>query len=64
MVSRLVSALEGTDAAHIADCLGLDPARYRSTAGGAYGKHVHRYLHLVCLYTGAQLNTVALRPPT
>jgi hypothetical protein len=27
VVSRLVSTIEGTDAAHIADCLGLDPAR-------------------------------------
>eukprot|EP00198_Chlamydomonas_reinhardtii_P009371 XP_001698708.1 DNA polymerase alpha subunit one [Chlamydomonas reinhardtii] len=27
VVSRLVSPIEGTDAAHIADCLGLDPAR-------------------------------------
>ncbi|GFR41815.1 hypothetical protein Agub_g2585, partial [Astrephomene gubernaculifera] len=37
VVSRLVSPLEGTDAAHIADCLGLDPARYRGAAGGGGG---------------------------
>ncbi|KAG2444014.1 hypothetical protein HYH02_009213 [Chlamydomonas schloesseri] len=37
VVSRLVSPIEGTDAAHIADCLGLDPARYRGAAGGGGG---------------------------
>ncbi|EFJ41338.1 hypothetical protein VOLCADRAFT_107737 [Volvox carteri f. nagariensis] len=33
VVSRLVSHIEGTDAAHIADCLGLDPTKYRGTSG-------------------------------
>ncbi|GIM16515.1 hypothetical protein Vretimale_19154 [Volvox reticuliferus] len=37
VVSRLVSPIEGTDAAHIADCLGLDPARYRGASGGSGG---------------------------
>jgi hypothetical protein len=31
VVSRLVNPIEGTDAAHIADCLGLDPARCGGT---------------------------------
>ena len=38
VVSRLCAPIEGTDAARLADCLGLDPARFRgSTAaqGGA-----------------------------
>ncbi|GLC52568.1 hypothetical protein PLESTB_000644200 [Pleodorina starrii] len=37
VVSRLVSPIEGTDAAHIADCLGLDPARYRGASGAGGG---------------------------
>ena len=30
MVTRLCAPIEGTDAAHLADCLGLDSSRYRS----------------------------------
>ncbi|KAG2500449.1 hypothetical protein HYH03_002016 [Edaphochlamys debaryana] len=37
VVSRLVSTIEGTDAAHVADCLGLDPSRYRGQGAGAGG---------------------------
>ncbi|GLI66368.1 hypothetical protein VaNZ11_010151 [Volvox africanus] len=37
VVSRLMSPIEGTDAAHIADCLGLDPARYRGASSGSGG---------------------------
>ena len=29
VVSRLCAPIEGTDGAHIADCLGLDPSRFR-----------------------------------
>ncbi|KAL3140235.1 hypothetical protein ABBQ38_004509 [Trebouxia sp. C0009 RCD-2024] len=29
VVSRLCAPIEGTDAAHLADCLGLDPAKFR-----------------------------------
>ncbi|XP_072033839.1 DNA polymerase alpha catalytic subunit-like [Amphiura filiformis] len=32
VVSRLCDPIEGTDAAHIADCLGLDPSGYRQAA--------------------------------
>ena len=34
MVSRLCAAIEGTDPARLADCLGLDPSRFRGAAGG------------------------------
>ena len=34
MVSRLCAPIEGTDAARLADCLGLDAAKYHSKAGG------------------------------
>ena len=30
VVTRLCAPIEGTDAAHLADCLGLDSSRYRS----------------------------------
>ena len=33
VVSRLIDPLEGTDAARIAQCLGLDPEQYRRAAG-------------------------------
>ena len=33
VVSRLIDPLEGTDAARIAQCLGLDPEQYRRSAG-------------------------------
>lgn len=36
-MSRLCSPIEGTDAAHIADCLGLDPSRFRGASGGGGG---------------------------
>ena len=29
VVSRLCAPIEGTDPAHLADCLGLDPAKFR-----------------------------------
>ncbi len=38
VVSRLVAVLEGTDASRIAECLGLDPSRYRGGSGGG-GSH-------------------------
>lgn len=34
MVSRLCAPIEGTDAARLADCLGLDAAKYRGSASG------------------------------
>ena len=34
MVSRLCAPIEGTDAARLADCLGLDVSKYRGSAGG------------------------------
>ena len=37
VVSRLVAPIEGTDAAHIAESLGLDPSRYRGAAAAAAG---------------------------
>lgn len=35
MVSRLYAPIEGTDAARLADCLGLDPAKYHAAAASA-----------------------------
>ena len=35
MVSRLCAPIEGTDAAHLADCLGLDPTKFRQQANAA-----------------------------
>lgn len=32
MVSRLCAPIEGTDPAHLADCLGLDGSRFRHAA--------------------------------
>ncbi len=32
MVLRLCAPIEGTDAARLADCLGLDPAKYHAAA--------------------------------
>jgi DNA polymerase alpha subunit A len=37
VVSRLVAPIDGTDAARIAESLGLDPSRYRGVGGGAVG---------------------------
>ena len=37
MVSRLCAPIEGTDAAHLADCLGLDPAKFRHQVAAASG---------------------------
>ena len=39
VVSRLCGSIEGTDAARIADCLGLDPSRFsaRGSGGGGAG---------------------------
>ena len=34
MVARLCAPIEGTDAARLADCLGLDPAKYHAPAAG------------------------------
>ncbi|TFK68725.1 hypothetical protein BDN72DRAFT_948057 [Pluteus cervinus] len=34
-VERLCDPIEGTDRARLAECLGLDPARYRNTVGGS-----------------------------
>lgn len=34
MVLRLCAPIEGTDAARLADCLGLDPAKYHAAASG------------------------------
>lgn len=34
VVSRLCAPIEGTDAARLADCLGLDPSRFRGGSGG------------------------------
>lgn len=31
VISRLCAPMEGTDAARLADCLGLDPVRYRGS---------------------------------
>ena len=35
VVSRLCAPIEGTDAGRLADCLGLDGARYRQAAAAA-----------------------------
>ncbi len=35
VVSRLCAPVEGTDAAHLADCLGLDPAKFRQQVNAA-----------------------------
>ena len=35
VVSRLCAPIEGTDAARLADCLGLDPAKYHAAAASA-----------------------------
>ena len=35
VVLRLCAPIEGTDAARLADCLGLDPAKYHAAAAGA-----------------------------
>lgn len=35
VVSRLCAPIEGTDAAHLADCLGLDPAKFRQQVNAA-----------------------------
>ena len=35
VVSRLCAPIEGTDAAHLADCLGLDPTKFRQQANAA-----------------------------
>ena len=37
MVSRLCAPIEGTDAARLADCLGLDPAKYHAAAAAGSG---------------------------
>jgi DNA polymerase alpha subunit A len=37
VVARLCTPIEGTDAARLADCLGLDPSRFAGTAAGAGG---------------------------
>lgn len=37
VVSRLCGPIEGTDAAHLADCLGLDPAKFRQQVNAAAG---------------------------
>ncbi|GAX83060.1 hypothetical protein CEUSTIGMA_g10486.t1 [Chlamydomonas eustigma] len=42
VVSRLCAPIEGTDAAHIADCLGLDPSRFRS-GGSRNGAGITSY---------------------
>ncbi|RDB16000.1 DNA polymerase alpha catalytic subunit [Hypsizygus marmoreus] len=34
-IERLCEPIEGTDRARLAECLGLDPARYRNSTGGA-----------------------------
>lgn len=34
VVSRLCAPIEGTDAARLADCLGLDAAKYRGVSSG------------------------------
>ena len=35
VVSRLCAPIEGTDAARLADCLGLDAAKFGNQTGGA-----------------------------
>ena len=35
VVSRLCAPIEGTDAAHLADCLGLDASRYKAQGPSA-----------------------------
>lgn len=35
VVSRLCAPIEGTDAAHLADCLGLDPTKFRQQANAS-----------------------------
>ena len=35
VVSRLCAPIEGTEAAQLADCLGLDPAKFRQQANAA-----------------------------
>ena len=34
VVTRLCAPIEGTDPARLADCLGLDPSRFRGASGG------------------------------
>lgn len=46
LVSRLLGPVEGTDPARIAECLGLDPARFSQSAaakGGAGGDYISDY---------------------
>jgi len=35
VVTRLCAPIEGTDPARLADCLGLDPSRFRGASGGS-----------------------------
>ena len=37
VVLRLCAPIEGTDAARLADCLGLDPAKYHAAAAAGGG---------------------------
>lgn len=37
MVARLCTPIEGTDAARLADCLGLDPSRFAGASAGGGG---------------------------
>ena len=44
VVSRLCAPIEGTDAARLADCLGLDTARYAQAAAAANANAVEEAL--------------------
>ncbi|KAF8507515.1 hypothetical protein BU17DRAFT_78091 [Hysterangium stoloniferum] len=39
-IERLCEPIEGTDRARLAECLGLDPSRYRSTSSGEFEARV------------------------
>jgi len=40
VVSRLCAPIEGTDSARLADCLGLDPSKFRGSSSGASAEEV------------------------
>lgn len=44
VVTRLCEPIEGLDAAQLAQCLGLDPAAYRSQSNRGEGTDEHHHL--------------------
>ena len=45
VVSRLCAPLEGTDGGRLAECLGLDPTRFKGPSGGRSGE-AHFVYHM------------------